>query len=52
MLNATSVLSYLTVKTSNDMGIIMNHEELSKLIKIMDFKIDVPLSHELVQTFL
>lgn len=49
---ATGMWSYLTVKISNDIGIIMNNEQSSKLIKIMDFKTDVPLSHHLVQPFI
>lgn len=52
MLSVTHVLSYLIVQTSNERVIIMNHEQLSKLNKIVDFKIEVPLSHHLVQSFL
>lgn len=37
MLNATYVLSFLIVKNLL-MGIIMKHEQLSKLIKIIHFK--------------
>ena len=52
MLNVTYMLSFLIIKTSYDTGIIMNHEKLSKLIKIMHFMIKVPLSCFLVQFFL
>lgn len=50
MLNATYVLCFFIVKISNEMGVIM--KQLSKLIKIINFKMKVPLSYSLVQLFL